>query len=63
MVVVFKKNWTARYCVDYGKMQNITVRDTFLSPSMNACIDSLQDAQVILTSDEDNVKCQVEFAK
>ena len=46
--VVFapKKDGLLRFCVDYRRLNAVTVRDSYPIPWMHECIDSLGDAQV-----------------
>lgn len=44
-----KKNGTLRFCVDYRRLNSVTVRDTYSIPKMDECIDSLGNAKVFTT--------------
>lgn len=46
-----KKDGTKRFCVDYRRLNALTVRDTYPIPRMDECIDSLGDAKVLTTLD------------
>ena len=63
--VVFapKKDGTMRFCVDYRKLKAATVRDSYLLPRMDECIDSLGDATVFTTLDCNGRYWQVEIAE
>jgi len=50
VVTVPKKNGKARFCVDYGQLNNITKKEFYPLPRMDDCLDSLEDAQVVLVS-------------
>jgi hypothetical protein len=45
IVLVAKPDGSARLCVDYRKLNAITVRDSYPLPRMDECIDSLGDAK------------------
>ena len=51
--VVFapKKDGTLRFCVDYRRLNAVTLRDSYPIPRMDECIDSLGDAQIFSTLD------------
>jgi hypothetical protein len=50
-VLVPKPKGALRFCVDYRKLNMITVPDTYPLPRMDECIDSLGDANVFTTLD------------
>lgn len=54
--VVFapKKDEKLRFCVDYRKVNAMTVRDTYPLPRMDECIDSLGGATIFSTVDCNN---------
>jgi hypothetical protein len=49
--VVAKLDGSTRFCVDYRKLNEITVRDSYPLPRMDECIDSLGDAKIFTTLD------------
>lgn len=51
VVLAPKKDGTYRFCVDYRRLNNITVRDSYPLPRMDDCIDSLGDAKYMSTLD------------
>jgi len=51
VVLVPKPDGTLRFCVDYRKLNAVTVRDTYPLPRMDECIDSLRDANIFTTLD------------
>jgi len=50
-VLVPKTDGTMRFCVDRRQLNEVTVRDVYLLPRMNDCIDCLGDAKVFSTLD------------
>ena len=44
-----KKDGKLRFCVDYRKLNTMTVRDSYPLSRMNDCIDSLGQAQIFNT--------------
>lgn len=44
VVIVPKSDGSWRFCVDYRKLNSITVKDSYPLPRMDECIDSLSDA-------------------
>jgi Reverse transcriptase (RNA-dependent DNA polymerase) len=51
IVLVPKPDGTLRFCVDYRRLNMITVPDTYPLPRMDECIDSLGDAVVFTILD------------
>ena len=51
VVLVPKKDGTLRFCIDYRKLNAITIRDSYPIPRMDECIDSLGEATVFTTLD------------
>ena len=51
IVLVPKPDGSLRFCVDYRKLNSITIPDTYPLPRMDECIDSLGDAAVFTTLD------------
>lgn len=51
VVLVPKADGTQRFCVDYRRLNKITVRDSYPLPRMDECLDSLGDAQYFTTLD------------
>ena len=49
VVFVPKPDGSLRFCVDYRKLNSITVRDSYPMPRMDECIDSLGSATVFST--------------
>ena len=51
IVLVPKPDGSLRFCVDYRKLNLITIPDTYPLPRMDECIDSLGDAVIFTTLD------------
>jgi len=51
IVLVPKKDGQLRFCVDYRKLNELTVTDAYPLPRMDDCMDSLGDAAVFTTLD------------
>ena len=63
VVFVPRKDGTMQFCVEYRKLNAVTVRDSYPLPCMDECIDSLGDATVFTTLDCSSGYCQVEIAE
>jgi len=62
VVLVPKKDGTLRFCVDYGLLNVVTKKDSYLLPRMYECIDSLSKATIFSTLDCNAVYWQVPIA-
>jgi Reverse transcriptase (RNA-dependent DNA polymerase) len=51
IVLVAKPDGSTRFCVDYRRLDAVTVRDSYPLPRMDECIDSLGDAKIFKTLD------------
>ena len=45
VVMVKKKHGTLRFCVDYRKLNSVTVKDDYPLPRIDACLDTLAGSQ------------------
>ena len=51
VVLITKKDGSIRFCVDYRKLNALTVKDSYPLPRMDECLDSLGDATIFSTLD------------
>jgi Reverse transcriptase (RNA-dependent DNA polymerase) len=51
VVLITKSDGTIRFCVDYRKLNALTVKDSYPLPRMDECLDSLGDATIFSTLD------------
>ncbi|CAN8075928.1 unnamed protein product [Agarophyton chilense] len=51
VLVQMKGDNRMRFCVDYRRLNSVTIRDSYPIPRKNECIDSLEDAQIFTTLD------------
>ena len=62
IVVVTKKNGTKRLCVDFRKLNNITVRDSYPLPRIEDVLNVLAGCRYFLAFDKKSGYHQVEVA-
>ena len=51
VVLVQKKDKSYRFCIDYRKLNNVTVKDSFPIANLNDCLDALSGSQWFSTLD------------
>jgi hypothetical protein len=51
VVLITKPDGSVRICVDYRKLNALTIKDSYPLPRMDECLDSLGDATVLSTLD------------
>lgn len=62
VVLIPKKDGSVRFCVDYRKLNALTVKDTYPLPRMDECLDSLGEATVFSTLDCNSGYWQIPIA-
>ena len=62
-VLVPKTNGSLRFCVDYRKINTLTVKDTYPLPRIEECLESLGDAFLFSTLDCSSGYWQISVAK
>ena len=62
-VLVSKPDGSLRFCVDYRRVNAITVKDTYPIPRMDECLDSLGDANYFTTLDCNRGYWQIPIAE
>lgn len=60
LAFVLNKDDTLIFCIDYIKLNDLTVRDLYRLQRMDQCIDSLRVAEVLPTIDANSAYCQIE---
>ena len=63
VVLVRKKDGSIRFCVDYRKLDNLTIKDSYPLPRIDDSLDALSESQWFLTLDLASGYWQVERAE
>ena len=61
VILVKKKDGSIRFCVDYRKLNNVTVKDSYPLPKIEDCLDALSGSQWFSTGDMASGYWQVEM--
>ena len=59
VVIAPKKDGTLRFCVDYRKLNDLTVKDSYPLPRIDECLDTLGHAKVFTTLDANSGYWQI----
>jgi hypothetical protein len=63
VVLVRKKDQTVRWCIDYRKMNALTVKDAYPLPRIDMCLDCLSSASIFSAMDLQSGYWQLEIAE
>lgn len=63
VLFVPKKDGSLRFCIDYRKLNGLTMKDSYPIPRMDECIDSLGEAKIFSTLDANSGYWQMNVAK
>lgn len=63
IIFALKTDGTFQLCADYRKFNAGTGRDSYPTPRVDTCIDSLEDATILSALDGNSRYLQVEIAK
>jgi hypothetical protein len=63
VVLITKKDGSIRLCVEYRKINALTLKDSYALPRMDECLDSLGDAIVFSTLDCNSRYWQIPIEK
>jgi len=51
VVIVTKKDGTARFCIDYRNLNSVTIKDSYPLPRIDTCLDTLGGSKLFSTFD------------
>jgi Reverse transcriptase (RNA-dependent DNA polymerase) len=61
--LIIKPDGTLRFCIDFRKLNELTVRDAYPLPRISDCLDSLGDATIFSTLDANSGDWQLDMAE
>ena len=63
VVIASKKDGTLRFCIDYRKLNDLTIKDSYPLPRIDECLDTLGHAKVFSTLDANSGYWQIPVAE
>jgi RNase H-like domain found in reverse transcriptase/Reverse transcriptase (RNA-dependent DNA polymerase)/Integrase zinc binding domain/Integrase core domain len=63
IVLIPKPDGSLRFCIDYRRLNEVTVKDSYPLPRMDDCLDSLGSATIFTTLDANSGYWQLDVAK
>lgn len=63
ILVVLKKDWSLQFFVDFRRRYEVVTSSLYPLPRMDECLDSIGDAKIFSTNDENNGYWRIEMYK
>ena len=63
VVLIRKKDGSVRWCIDYRKVNEVTIKDAYPLPMISMCLDCLSDASVFSVCDLQSGYWQLKVAE